>query len=209
MIAILVTLSRGLWIGAIAGVLAIAALAPLVFGWRRAATTGGVTAAAFVVALVFLLTISYTSPDRFDSSAPDTSRASVADIQDRATSLSGVFDSNTNGRLSRWEGALDLAINRPEPPAAAQPGYLIRFMFGYGPDTFPDVFTMVTPENLSNIRTTAAHNDPLNRLAETGLIGLLAWVALWSSLAFFILQILYGPGTWIMFVEQCLNNGVE
>jgi O-antigen ligase len=191
MMAILVTLSRGPWIGAIAGVLAVAALAPPVFGWRRVATTGAVTAAAFVVALVFLLTTSYTAPDNFEATGSDTSRTSVSDIRARATSLSGVFDSNINGRLPRWEGALDLALNRPEPPAGAALGYPIRFLFGYGPDTFPDVFTMVAPENLSNIRTTAAHNDPLNRLVETGLIGLLAWAALWSSLAFFVLRNLW------------------
>lgn len=67
----------------------------------------------------------------------------------------------------------------------------MRTLFGYGPDTFPDVFTMVAPERLSAVRTVAAHNIPLNRLVETGLVGLLAWMAFWATLAFLLLRSLW------------------
>ncbi len=180
-IALLITLSRGPWIGVIAGMIAIFALAPLLFGRRRAAITGMITAGALLVSLVFLGPTSDSSIDR----------TSVGDIRGRTTSFTGVFDSTSNPRIIRWNGALDLTLDRPEPPIGAQPGYLVRSLFGYGPDTFPDVFTMVAPEIMSNIRSTAAHNDPLNRLVETGVIGLLAWIALWTSLATFLLRNLW------------------
>jgi O-antigen ligase len=174
-IALFMTLSRGPWVGVIAGMIAIFALAPFLFGRRRAAITGLITAGALLASLVFL------------GLTPDSSvdRTSVGDVRGRTTSFTGVFDSTSNPRIIRWNGALDLALNRPEPPAGAQPGYLVRSLFGYGPDTFPDVFTMVAPLIMSNIRSTAAHNDPLNRLVETGFIGLLARIALWTSLAIF------------------------
>ena len=163
--ALLITLSRGPWIGVIAGMIAIFVLAPLLFGWRRTATTALVTAGALLVSLVFL----GITPD--SSISTGTDRTSIGDVRGRTTSYTELFDPDSNQRIIRWNGALDLTLDRPEPPAGAQPGYLVRSLFGYGPDTFPDVFTMVAPETLSNIRSTAAHNDPLNRLVETGVIG--------------------------------------
>jgi O-antigen ligase len=184
-IALLITLSRGPWISVIAGMIAIFALAPLLFGLRRVAITALATGGALVVSLVFL----GVTPE--SSISTGTDRTSVGDVRGRTTSFTGLFDLDSNPRIIRWNGALDLALNRPEPPAGAQPGYLVRSLFGYGPDTFPDVFTMVAPEILSNIRSTAAHNDPLNRLVETGVIGLLAWIALWASLAVALLRNLW------------------
>ncbi|MDP6822444.1 MAG: O-antigen ligase family protein [Dehalococcoidia bacterium] len=202
--ALLVTLSRGPWLGAAAGLVAIAALAPMLFGWRRTAVTGLVAGIALLVSLAFLAATSGASSPRLEgvdaAPARGIERISVGDIQGRTTTLTGVFDPINNPRIARWDGALDLALNRPEPPEGAQPGFLVRSLFGYGPDAFPDVFTMVAPTRMSGVRTTAAHNDPLNRLVETGLAGLLAWTALWSSLGFLLLRNLWmhrrnaGPG---------------
>ncbi len=202
--ALLVTLSRGPWLGAAAGLVAITALALMLFGWRRIAVTGLVTGFALFASLAFLAVTSDAASSRLEgvdaTPAGGIERISVGDIQGRGTTLTGVFDPLNNPRIPRWDGALDLALNRPEPPEGAQPGFLLRSLFGYGPDAFPDVFTMVAPTRMSGVRTTAAHNDPLNRLVETGLAGLLAWVALWSSLGFFLLRNLWihrrdaGPG---------------
>ncbi|MBT4514651.1 MAG: O-antigen ligase family protein, partial [Chloroflexi bacterium] len=185
--ALMVTLSRGPWIGAAVGLLAVSTLAPLMFGQSRSFRTGFLVISAFLVALAFLGFAS--TPDGV--TGPGIERTSVNDIQGRATTLAGVFDPVSNPRLTRWDGAVDLALNRPEPPSGAQPGYLVRSLFGYGPDSFADVFTLVAPQRLSGTRTTAAHNVPLNQLVETGVIGLLAWMALWTSLVHLLLRDLW------------------
>ncbi|MCH8235207.1 MAG: O-antigen ligase family protein [Chloroflexi bacterium] len=191
--ALLITLSRGPWLGVAAAMFAIGVLAPVLFGWRRAAATGLLTVVAVLASLAFLgMTDGWANPTRSSSAvAADgpgaTGVAIVNETQDRITTLTGVFDSDANPRLVRWDGALDLAVNRPAPPVGVERGTLIRSLFGYGPDTFPDVFPLVAPRSLTDVRTPAAHNDPLNRLVETGLAGLLAWMALWLSLAFLLL----------------------
>lgn len=205
--ALLVTLSRGPWIGVAAGMFVIGVLAPFLYGWRSAAATGLLTIVAVLASLAFLgLTDGLANPASpplpVEGAASDGDQASaevadvdpgggvgitVTEIKVRATTLNQVFDPVANQRLAIWDGALDLAFNRLEPPVGTGRGPLIRSLFGYGPDTFPDVLPMVAPAHLADVRSPAAHNDPLNRLVETGLVGLLAWAALWLSLASLLL----------------------
>ncbi|MCH7641711.1 MAG: O-antigen ligase family protein [Chloroflexi bacterium] len=196
--ALLITLSRGPWIAVAASMFAIAILAPWVFGWRRTIVTGLLTIVAIIASLVFLSVTNglvnpavSSQPVTGDTADPADQGARgepiVDEIRVRATTFTEVFDPVANLRFARWKGAIDLASERPQPPVGNERGMLIRSLFGYGPDTFPDVFPMVAPSRLADVRSPAAHNEPLNRLVETGLVGLLAWSALWASLVYLLL----------------------
>ena len=48
----------------------------------------------------------------------------------------------------------------------------LRWLFGYGPDTFRYVFPLRAPGRVLEWLTSAAHNDAINRLVELGAIGI-------------------------------------
>jgi hypothetical protein len=61
-------------------------------------------------------------------------------------------------------------------------------MFRFAGTYFADTTTFTR-------RLTAAHNDPINRLVEQGLLGFIAWMSLWVSIAYgcFVLVRRDGP----------------
>jgi len=71
----------------------------------------------------------------------------------------------------------------------------VRLLFGYGPDMFRFAGTYFADNTTFTRRLTAAHNDPINRLVEQGIIGLLAWISLWFSIAYGCLMLVRRTGS--------------
>ena len=95
--------------------------------------------------------------------------------QRTATTLeSGNFDSSTGQiRLLVWEGSLKTALDFP--------------IFGSGPETFPYSFLNNRPVELNqttewNFLYNKAHNEVLQVVVTTGIIGLIAWLFLYFKL---------------------------
>jgi len=99
--------------------------------------------------------------------------------------LSNIGRTNTlDLRLRYWRLSKDMVLDRDPVPFSSDKPKIIRWFFGYGPDTFRFAGTYFSDSTTFTRRLTAAHNDPINRLVEQGFLGFLAWVSLWISLAY-------------------------
>jgi hypothetical protein len=71
-----------------------------------------------------------------------------------------------------------MALGRDPIPYTKDSPKIVRWLFGYGADSFRYAGTFYATDLIFTRRFTAAHNDPINRLAEQGFLGLLAWIAI-------------------------------
>jgi hypothetical protein len=85
-------------------------------------------------------------------------------------------------RLKYWTISKNMALGRDPIPYTKDSPKIVRWLFGYGADSFRYAGTYYATDLIFTRRFIAAHNDPINRLAEQGFLGLLAWIALWVSL---------------------------
>ena len=83
--------------------------------------------------------------------------------------------------MSYWRMSANMATDREPIPYTSDAPSLVRLLFGYGPDTFRYSGTYLAETTNPQQRLTAAHNDFMNRLAEQGFFGFLAWLGLWVS----------------------------
>ena len=83
--------------------------------------------------------------------------------------LESVFQIKGSGRLALWQGAIEMWRNHP--------------WTGIGIGRFQEVFPKVFSGSGFVDSYCHAHSDPLNRLAETGIIGILGALVLWGVIA--------------------------
>jgi hypothetical protein len=106
--------------------------------------------------------------------------------------LSSVFDPSSRNALVRtamWSGSLEL-LAHPRPaasddPLPQRPG-LVRRLFGYGPETQSLVAPHHLAPELARIEgwgkiPDRSHNELYDHLLESGAVGALAWLALFST----------------------------
>lgn len=197
------TISRGPWAGMAAGGLVFLALVWLTAG-RRAALLFALAAVAALIAVATTVWVSkpaatgLTSPGNAAQDLAVGGLESGLQPQVDVTSLvasrfgSGQLAESAELRLENWRGAVELSLARPPVPLSSDKPWAVGALFGYGPDTYRYVYPLSepSPENIRSSLTDAAHNEYLNRLVETGLAGLLAYLALGAVIA--------GVGVWVV-----------
>ena len=182
-LSLITTASRGPVLGWTVGLVVFAVI---VFKYRstnRARIAVGVIAAS---TLGFaLLTAVYEPSPRTNSSPASGSSAPEAPQESARDKFRKITQSSTvRLRLQYWSLAADVALDRPEIPYSNNLPVFVRWLVGYGPDTFRYVATAEAERVTFTGRFTAAHNDPINRLVEQGLLGLAAWLAFWFAIAY-------------------------
>lgn len=147
---IVLSFSRGAWVGLVAGVAALALIGGRGLDPRRSA------ALLLVVVLVFAAA-NYARRPSSENSAP---------VVERARSAIDAGDGTVRTRLILWRTTAGLIAKRP--------------IFGYGPDTLVNVYPLYLPDEYRKIEPLAridkAHNEILNVGATLGLAGLAAYL---------------------------------
>jgi hypothetical protein len=104
-------------------------------------------------------------------------------------------------RFQYWKLSTNISTERPEIPYSNNLPSVVRWLFGYGPDTFRYVATAESDSISFTARFTSAHNDLFNRWVEQGILGLVGWLGLWASIFFALWRLVKrhaGSGTvWI------------
>ncbi|MFN2160547.1 MAG: O-antigen ligase family protein [Candidatus Promineifilaceae bacterium] len=158
LLGLLFSWSRGAWMGFLAG------LTIMVVFWPRRLRYGVLLLLLASVGFLFLYQshlLPATVADRVSGFAADLTFGDVrgVDINDENYAVLE--------RLAHWQAALDMAGDRP---------YLGIGFGNYGA-AYGDYRLLNWPDALGH-----AHNYYLNTLAETGVLGLIAYVLLWSAI---------------------------
>ncbi|MGC9397517.1 MAG: tetratricopeptide repeat protein [Anaerolineae bacterium] len=173
LVALLITQSRGPWLGALAGLSLFVALF-LGRSHRRWIVGGLIVAVLVGGGLLAGLNIGVVPAERL-SRLPYVGRAVKATDLSRGT---------TRVRLVLWQAALQLVTTWPEIGLEPDALYPLRPLIGYGPDTSAVAYTAVYPPELAHIEDPdaiwdRAHNELLDVVVMRGLLGLaaLGWLA--------------------------------
>ena len=159
---ILLTGSRGPWLGLLCGLFIFALLwAVTRRRWGLATLASGLgLSLAFVLVLVAI---------------PGSPLSAAREIP-LVGRLSRVFESTGRVRLVTWEGTVDLLASEPR-----------RAVFGYGPETMHLVYTPFYPAELGRLEhrdavPDRAHNETFDALVTSGSVGLVLQLLLLSAL---------------------------
>ena len=169
-VGLMFTLSRGPWIGMIAGLLAFGAIAAFHLPRRVTAVIAVGTVAAGVAALLFS-----TIPNKY-TNVPDGSSVTAR----AGTIVEGITSQGLSGRTKIWQGSATIAAHHPWPDADLYPELPdlsvrpLRYLVGYGPDMFLFTYPLAAQPQLESIRHYNAHNFLFNTAAEQGALGLAA-----------------------------------
>jgi hypothetical protein len=207
LVALLFTQSRGPAVGLAVVLVAFGVLYALVWGrWRVALGGLGLAAAGVAVVLLAQLPASPLAPLR---EAPYVGRLT------RVLDLEG---GSTRVRLLLWEGALRLALPH-EPLWSPRDGpdalNALRPLVGYGPDSLLATFPQVYPPALAlvarpDLRVDQAHNQTLDTWAKTGLLGVVAYLLLYTAIVRLALRglgLLTGRSEEVLFGALWLGGG--
>jgi tetratricopeptide (TPR) repeat protein len=177
LVCLLYSNSRGPWFGLLAGVLFFAVTIALRHRmiWLLFVT---IVAGAALIALLVALNLPNVSVEPFTESHY-LSRLTFSDELAEGTGTEWV-------RLYIWQGILELIRSNPNigfTPDLLRP---IRLLIGYGPEAMKFVFPQVYPPGLAYIESREAmadraHNELLDLLVTTGVLGLLAFLILVGS----------------------------
>ncbi|MHB1296065.1 MAG: tetratricopeptide repeat protein [Anaerolineae bacterium] len=163
--------SRGPMLGLIAGLFFFGLLYLFVRRWRAASL-------AFVgLALVVLAFLGVFN-------LPQSPLAALRDVP-YVGRLGQVFETESGTgkvRVLIWEGALELLQASP-----------LRTLVGYGPESMYVAYNPYYPPDLAHYESRTAspdrsHNETFDALITTGVLGLVAYLALFGSLVFYIVR---------------------
>ena len=185
LIALWMTVSRGPWLGFLAGSFFFFVL--LTSYWHlRALTVGTVGLAAALGIFLIVLNIP-GGPLEFLRDQPGIGR------------LGHVFETDQETGLVRvliWQGTAQMMS--PHPPLEYPDGRTdafnaIRPLVGYGPEAMIVAFNRFYPPELGEVESRTAtpdrsHNETWDSIATTGLIGLVAYLALFASVFYYGLK---------------------
>jgi tetratricopeptide (TPR) repeat protein len=171
-LVLIISQSRGPWLGALAGLVVFAAL--LLWPAHRRWVIGGAIAGALLVGGLLAGLSFDVVPAEPLSELPYVSRVVAATDPSRGT---------TRVRVVLWKMAGSVVTRWPEVGLAPDPLRALRPVVGYGPDTASAVYTAAYPPELAHIEDPGAfwdraHNEVLDVLAMRGGLGLVAWVVL-------------------------------
>ena len=183
---LLYTKSRGPWFGLLGGGLLFAVLVGLRYRMKRLLFIAIVVGVA-LVALLVALNLPHTPLEPFTES-PYLSRLVLSDNLVAGTGTEWV-------RLLIWQGTLELIKSGPNIGFTPDPLRPLRLLIGYGPDTMEVVFPQVYPPGLAHVESREAmadraHNELLDLVVTTGVLGLLAFLLLMGSFFYYGLSLL-------------------
>jgi len=161
---VMLSQARGPWLGLFAGVLTFI----LIFSFRRGLRNlkFGTAAAALLIVLFVMLLNMPASPLSSLKSAPALSRLS---------NLFEIKEGSGGARLDLWQEVANLMWVHPSVGFSSDPISILRPVVGYGPETMSFVFQGLYSEQLGD-GWDRAHNDYLNQLVASGLLGLLTYL---------------------------------
>jgi O-antigen ligase/tetratricopeptide (TPR) repeat protein len=176
-ITLALTLARGPWLGALGAIALFGWLLALRRRWRRLAV--GVVVGACVVAL-FVAALNLRGGPLDPLKRYPTLK--------RLGSLSSVETGSIEYRLLLWESVVTLIRTQPNIGPAADAFGEWRWLIGYGPETLALTLEKVLLPRLGPAGTwrhikDRAHNDLLQHIVESGLLGLAT--LLWLVAAFY------------------------
>jgi len=183
---LLYTKSRGPWFGLLGGGLLFAVLIALRYRLRKLLLIALVVIVA-LVALLLALNLPNAPLEPFTES-PYLSRLVFSD------NLTGVTGTEWV-RLFIWQGTLELIKSGPNIGFTPDPLRPLRLLIGYGPDTMEVVFPQVYPPGLAHVESREAmadraHNELLDLVVTTGVLGLLAFLLLMGSFFYYGISLL-------------------
>ncbi len=186
LICLLYTKARGPWFGLLGGILLLAILVALRYGMRKLLLIAIVMGVALVAVLVALNLPN--TPLQPLTESPYLSRLVFSDNLAAGTGTSWV-------RLFIWQGMLELIRSRPNVGFTPDPLRPLRLLIGYGPDTMEVVFPQVYPPGLAHVESLEAmvdraHNELLDLVVTTGVLGLLAFLLLMGGFFYYGLSLL-------------------
>jgi O-antigen ligase len=183
--SIIATLSRGPWLGLLIGGIAFVIMVAIL-----------VRSKAFIVPFIVMIVfigIGITGATIIDRNLVPISETDP-DAAEEAISAKTISRLGSAGTLSTrfnyWSLASEMALKRDTVPFTEDSPKIVRWLFGYGPDTFRFTGTQFSDGANLGYRLTTAHSDPFNRLAEQGFLGIISWIALWSSLLYGLISLL-------------------
>lgn len=155
------TQSRGPWLGLFAGILVFAVLLVIRSGSKR--LIGGVAAAALVVVAFLAVFNLPNTPLESLKTQPYIGR--LGQLMETESGTGKV-------RVLIWSGAVRMIFDNP-----------LRTVVGYGPETMYQAYNPFYPPDLAHLEARNAtpdrsHNAYLDHLVTTGLLGLLAYLAM-------------------------------
>lgn len=183
---LLYTRSRGPWFGLLGGALLFAILVGLRYRMRRLLLIA-IVAGVALVALLVALNLPNIPLEPFTES-PYLSRLVFSDNLVAGTGTGWV-------RLFIWQGTLELIRTQPNIGFTPDPLRPVRLFIGYGPETMEAVFPQVYPPGLAHVESRTAivdraHNELLDLVVTTGVLGLLAFLLLMGSFFYYGLSLL-------------------
>ncbi len=162
--------SRGPFIGLVVGMVAFA----LLWAWQtrnRTLISGSIGALALIAAFLVVFNL------------PDSPLAPLRSIPhlDRFGQLSDLDSGTGRVRILIWQGTRELITTWPQVGLEPDPYQSLRPLLGYGPETMAYAANRVYQPELGQLEARTAspdrnHNDTLDHLVMTGLIGLLAYL---------------------------------
>lgn len=164
--ALLITQSRGPWVGALVGLALFGAL--VLWPTHRRLVLAGLVALVLLGGMLLAgLNFGLTPPTRL-TQLPYVGR--IVELQNPATGTARV-------RLVLWQAAARVVTTWPEVGLTHDRLHVLRPLLGYGPDTASIVYTANYPPELAHIEDPGAiwdraHNEPLDVLTMQGWLGL-------------------------------------
>ena len=174
---IVLTLSRGPWIGVAVGVLVFAGLAWYTTGVHtpRRVTILGTVGLLTIVAVVAVAVVGVRSDQQSDSR--QTITGTIVSI---APQIAG---GGISGRTTIWSSSLELITDRPWHDVVPMKFGWARHLIGYGPELYRYVYPLVSPPKAGARFPFQAHNVPLHVAVEIGLLGLIGLIGVAVSAA--------------------------
>ncbi|MDA1173026.1 MAG: O-antigen ligase family protein [Chloroflexi bacterium] len=184
--AVILTLSRGPWVGGSAGIVVFLIGITWLYGWREARRPAGMIAiAAAILLVVGLLPVA------------NTPAVSLSTLVGRITSIGPALSGGVSDRAAIWQGGWQAATGTgwvdtarfPELPGLTVP--ILRPLIGHGQDTFGYAFTAAGGTTSTSALPSHAHNFLLHTAVELGALGVAAFVFLFVSLMVVLIRLLY------------------
>ena len=174
--ALMLTVSRGPWVGLFAaiGVFSFATLSES--GHRRLAKTFLVICVLLVLGAVSFMALSRLGG--FESGR----FAGVSSVSPRLSNIwSELTSDHPESRLSMWRVSARLIVDRPWFPFEDLSLPLLRLFFGYGPETYRYVFPLEAPPGEQYALPSYAHNHFVHEATELGVLGVGAYAGVFAA----------------------------
>ncbi len=172
-VVVFLTQSRGPWLGLLAGAVVFVLLLE---SRARAARRLLMSTSALIVVAAAVLVV-------FNLPASPLARFRDVPYLGRLGQLSDVNDGTGRVRVLIWQGTFDLLRQQPNIGIEPDPLRPIRLIVGYGPEAMHLAYNAVYPPALGDLESRNAspdrnHNDLLDHLVMTGVLGLAAYLVL-------------------------------